>query len=67
VAGRGCAVGLPERFSSLWCVNELELEPIGIGEEQDVVAVAILRIVSGRIENRRADLDKPNVELIDIF
>ena len=32
-------------------MHEFELQPIGIGEEQRVVAFAVLRIVGRRIEN----------------
>lgn len=47
-------------------MHELELQPIGIGEEQRVVAFAILRVVGWRIENGGADRDEQLVQAIDV-
>ena len=47
-------------------MHEFELQPIGIGEEQRVVAFAILRIVGWGIENSGADRHQELVQSIDV-
>src|SRR5262249_21333443 len=48
-------------------MHELELQPVGIGKEQSVVSVAIVRVVAGWIENGGADADQQLVEAIDVL
>ena len=47
-------------------IDIFELEPVRIGEEDGVIALAILRIGGGRIEHRGADLHQKRMKRIDI-
>ena len=46
-------MGLERRLPRL--VNELQFEPVGVAEKHRVVAIAVGRIIGGRIENARAE------------
>src|SRR4051812_2121492 len=47
-------------------MHELELEPVGIDEEQRVIPFAILWVVGWRVENGSADRDEQLVQLINV-
>src|SRR5258705_6297598 len=54
------------RGSELRRMHELQFQPVRIGKEQRVIALAILRVVGWRIENGGADLDEQFVQSIDV-
>ena len=47
-------------------MHQLELQAVGIGEEDGVVVGAVLGIFGGRVEDGQALLDEPGVEAIDV-
>ena len=50
-------------------MHELKLQPVGIGEEQRVVAraVAVVRILGRRIEDVSANADQQPVQAVDVL
>src|SRR5262245_30759990 len=48
-------------------VHELQLQPVGIGEEQGVIARAIVGIVGRRIEDAGAARHEQTVQPVDIL
>ena len=48
-------------------MDELELEPVRVGEEHRVVDWPVLRVVGRRIEDDGADLRQPVMERIDVL
>src|SRR3546814_385695 len=47
--------------------NKLELQPVGIGEEDRIIGRAIARIIGRRVEDRRADAAQQIVQRVDIL
>lgn len=47
-------------------MDEFELQSIGIGEEQGIVALTILRIVGRRVENCSANPDETPVQQVNV-
>src|SRR3546814_16926497 len=47
--------------------NKLELQPVGIGEEDCIIGRAIARIIGRRVEDRRADAAQQIVQSVDIL
>src|SRR3546814_4040258 len=47
--------------------NKLELQPVGIGEEDCIIGRAIARIIGRRVEDRRADAAQQIVQRVDIL